>query len=66
MRSQLKITFGSGLAALAGAAMAATPVLGLSSAAQSMIFVSGILLGILAGIGATMAVHGLIQRRQAR
>jgi hypothetical protein len=66
MKSQQKIVLGTSLAALAGAFMAAAPVLGWSSLSRSGIFISGLLIGMLAGLGVVLAIQGLITNRRAK
>jgi len=59
-----KIAAGSALASVAAIAMVLTPILGWSSAPRPWGFVLGFVVGVLAGLGATLAVAGLIECRR--
>jgi hypothetical protein len=66
MTSQQKTALGSAMASIGGAFMVAVPIAGWSSTPGPWPFVLGFLVGVLAGVGAVLAVHGLIELRRAR
>ena len=65
--AQKRMALGSALACIAGAGIVLSAILGWSGASQPWGFLLGLVLGILVGLGATLAVSGLIEyRRGAR
>jgi hypothetical protein len=45
--------------------MALGPVVGATTLGRPWSFLAGFVVGVIAGIGAALAVHGLIERRRA-
>ena len=62
-RSHTKMAVGSALAAIGGVLMVLVPLAGWCSLPGPWDFVLGFMTGLLAGLGATLAIAGLIERR---
>lgn len=63
---QRRMALGSALAGIAGAGIALSAIFGWSGTPQPWGFLLGLVLGILVGLGATLAVSGLIECRRGR
>lgn len=59
-----RMALGAALASMAGLFIVLSAVVGWSGAAQPWGFLLGLILGILAGLGATLTVSGLIEYRR--
>lgn len=66
MSTQTKIALGSVLATVGALGMVLSLLLGWSAAPRPWGFLLGLLVGVLAGLGATLSVSGLIERRRGR
>jgi F0F1-type ATP synthase assembly protein I len=64
-QTRAKIGGGSALAAVAVLGMVLSPILGWPSAPRPWGFILGFVIGVLAGLGATLTVSGLVERRRA-
>jgi hypothetical protein len=64
--TQTKMALGSALASIAGLGIVLSPILGWSGAPEPWGFLLGLAFGILAGLGVTLAVSGLIDYRRGR
>ncbi len=63
LNSQTKTALGSALAAVAALCMVLSPLLGWSAAPRPWGFLLGFVFGVLAGLGVTLTVSGMIERR---
>jgi hypothetical protein len=63
-QTRAKIGGGSAFAAVAVLGMVLSPILGWSSAPRPWGFILGFVVGVLAGLGATLTVSGLVERRR--
>jgi hypothetical protein len=66
MNPQRKMAYGAALAVLGGLATAIGPTLGLATLARPWSFIAGFLVGLLAGLGAALAIVGMLERRHRR
>ena len=66
MSPQTKISIGSVIAILAALGIVLSLLLGWTEAARPWSFLLGFLVGVLAGLGATLVVSGLIERRRGK
>jgi hypothetical protein len=64
VKAQTKIALGSALSTLGGLAIVLSLLLGWTEAASPWDFLLGFLVGVVTGLGATLAVTGLIERRR--
>jgi putative Mn2+ efflux pump MntP len=64
--SHAKIAVGSALAAVGGLLMVLSPIVGWYSFPRPWDFLLGFTTGLLAGVGAAMAIGGLVERRRER
>ena len=64
MSTQTKIALGSVLATVGALGMVLSLLLGWSAAPRPWGFLLGFVVGVLAGLGATLSVSGLIERRR--
>ena len=64
MKPQAKIALGGALAALAGAGIALSSILGWMSLSRPWGFFLGFILGISAGIGVALVIFGLLECRR--
>ena len=64
--AQKRMAIGSALACIAGAGVVLSAILGWSEASQPWGFLLGLVLGILLGLGATLAVSGLVEYGRGR
>ena len=64
--AQKRMAIGSALACIAGAGIVLSAIFGWSGASQPWGFLLGLVLGILVGLGATLAVSGLFEHRRGR
>jgi len=64
MSTQIKIGLGSVLATVGALGMVLSLLLGWSAAPRPWGFLLGFLVGVLDGLGATLSVSGLIERRR--
>jgi peptidoglycan/LPS O-acetylase OafA/YrhL len=64
--AQKRMAVGSALACIAGLAIVLSAIFGWSGASQPWGFLLGLVLGILVGLGATLAVSGLVEHRRGR
>jgi predicted ABC-type sugar transport system permease subunit len=62
--TQTKIALGSVLATVGALGMVLSLLLGWSAAPRPWGFLLGFVVGVLAGLGATLSVSGLIERRR--
>jgi predicted ABC-type sugar transport system permease subunit len=62
--TQTKIALGSVLATIGALGMVLSLLLGWSAAPRPWGFLLGFVVGVLAGLGATLSVSGLIERRR--
>jgi hypothetical protein len=66
MSTQTKMGLGAALATLAALAVVLALLLGWSAAPRPWGFLLGFITGLLAGLGGTLALSGLIDRRRGR
>lgn len=66
MSTQRKIAFGSALSSFAAAGIVLSAILGWAGFPRPWGFLLGFVFGVLAGLGATLAVSGLIDNRKQR
>jgi hypothetical protein len=64
VRAQTKIALGSVLSTLGALAIVLSLLLGWTEAASPWDFLLGFLVGVITGLGATLAVAGLFERRR--
>jgi predicted ABC-type sugar transport system permease subunit len=64
MSTQTRIALGSVLATVGALGMVLSLLLGWSAAPRPWGFLLGFVVGVLAGLGATLSVSGLIERRR--
>jgi hypothetical protein len=64
--SRTKIGVGSALAAIGGVLIVLSPMVGWYSLPRPWEFLLGFVTGLLAGLGTTLAIGGLIERRRER
>jgi len=64
MKTQTKIALGSVLATVGALGMVLSLLLGWSAAPRPWGFLLGFVVGVIAGLGATLSVSGLIERRR--
>ncbi len=64
MGTQTKIALGSVLATVGALGMVLSLLLGWSAAPRPWGFLLGFVVGVIAGLGATLSVSGLIERRR--
>ena len=64
MKAQRRIALGSALAGIAGVGMALWAILGSATTPRPWGFLLGFAVGVLAGLGVTLVVSGLIERRR--
>ena len=64
--AQKRMAIGSALASIAALGIVLSAILGWSGAARPWGFLLGLVLGILVGLGATLAVSGLVEYRRDR
>ena len=64
--NRTKLGIGSLLALLGAALMVLGPYLGFTTLGRPWSFIAGFLIGLIAGLGATLAVTGIIARRSDR
>lgn len=62
----MKLRIGGALATLGGIGMVLGPQLGATTLGSPWSFLVGLLVGVVAGIGAGFAIFGLIEVRRAR
>jgi hypothetical protein len=65
MSTQTKIALGSVLATVGALGGVLSPLLGWPAAPRPWDFLLGFVVGVLAGLGATLSVSGLIERRRS-
>ena len=66
MNAETKMGIGAALACLSAVAVVLSPILGWSEAPQPWSFLLGLGFGIMLGLGATLALAGLIEYRRER
>ena len=66
MNTQTKIALGSVLATLGALAIVLPFLRELTAASSSWDFLSGFIVGVITGFGATLVIAGLIERRRAK
>jgi hypothetical protein len=64
MSTQTKIALGAVLSTLGALGIVLSLLLGWTEAARPWSFVLGFVVGVIAGLGATLAITGLIERRR--
>ena len=64
MSTQTKIALGSVLATVGALGMVLSLLMGWSAAPRPWGFLLGFVVGVIAGLGATLSVSGLIERRR--
>jgi predicted ABC-type sugar transport system permease subunit len=66
MDTQKKLSLGSALAAIAGAGIALSAILGWTSLVRPWGFLVGFVLGVAAGAGVALAITGLLEHRRSK
>jgi hypothetical protein len=66
MDARQRISLGSALAAIAGAGIALSAILGSTSLVRPWGFLLGFVLGVAAGAGVALAIAGLLERRRSK
>ena len=66
MNAQRRMAIGSALAGIASVGIVLSSILGWSGAPRPWGFLLGFAFGVLAGLGVTLAVSGLIEYRRGR
>jgi len=66
MNANMKLGVGAVLAAVGALAFVIGPVLGFADLGRPLSFILGFVIGIIAGMGATLSVSGLIDVRRER
>ncbi len=65
VRTQTKLALGAFLATFGALAIVLSFLLGWTEAPRPWSFVAGFAVGLLAGLGATLVIAGLLERRRA-
>jgi hypothetical protein len=63
---QKRMAYGAALAAIAGVCIVLSLLLGWSAAPRPWGFLLGFATGVVAGLGATLAISGLLEHRRGR